>query len=487
MAALALLAAGAFWFFAHASHAPESSAKDRGQPRAEPAVAETSLIQGKVDELLEKARLAMHERRFNEPAGDNALLYYRSAAAADPGNAEAHDGLQRVAGALAVRFEEALNGARLDEAFATLASFKSAAPGDPRIAPFEHRLYTAQITRAIADGNLDRAVAVVRQAQLSGVVAAEQIARWRADIGRRQEDARVQRLAGLIEDRIREGRLLDADDGALGYLGQLETSAPNNAATQRAQHDFLGACLHKAREAALAKNSNEEDRWVAAARAAGAKPADLNAFQKELAGAQAKAARAEGERLLQLARERLHDGRLTDPAQDSAAAYLTQLQAGDPRNPALAAVEHELVKALLERARAAVLAGDSADGDLAEAKRWGADPAELAAVTQLRPSAKPASVDVAALAANLKPLRAAPPDYPSRALQQRVTGSVTVEFTVDTRGETRDIRVVESTPPQIFDQAAVGAIRHWRYAPMVVNGSAVEVPVKTRVRFELPK
>jgi outer membrane biosynthesis protein TonB len=39
----------------------------------------------------------------------------------------------------------------------------------------------------------------------------------------------------------------------------------------------------------------------------------------------------------------------------------------------------------------------------------------------------------------------------------------------------------------VFDQAAINAVKHWRYAPMVVDGAAVEVPVKTRMRFELPK
>jgi TonB family protein len=58
---------------------------------------------------------------------------------------------------------------------------------------------------------------------------------------------------------------------------------------------------------------------------------------------------------------------------------------------------------------------------------------------------------------------------------------------VDVHGETRDVDVVEATPAGVFDQAAVNAIRHWRYAPMVVNGTAVEVPVKTLMRFELPK
>jgi TonB family protein len=494
-AVVLLLVGGAFWFFGHRSGTPSVSpaatapaAANTGTASEAPAppVAETSLVQGKVDELLEKARLAMHERRFSEPAGDNALLYYRSAAAADPTSAEARDGLQRVAGVLASRFEEALGGARLDEAAATLASFRSAAPGDARAGAFEQRLYAAQITHAIADGNFDRAAAVVHQAQQSGVVPAEQITRWRADVARRQEDAKVQRLANLVDDRIRDGKLADGDDSALSYLEQLQAAAPANGATERATRALVGACLRKAREAGLAKDGNDEDRWVAAARSAGAKPAEISAFQKDLAGARTKAAQAESERLLELARASVRDGRLTDPAQDSAAAYLTQLQASDPANPALADAGHELAKALLDRARAAVLAGKSGDADLAQAKHWGADPKELAAVTQSQPKA-PAPVDPAALAASLKRLRSAPPDYPVNALQQRITGSVLLEFTVDVKGEPRDIRVLESTPPQVFDQAAINAIRHWRYAPMIVTGTAVEVPVKTRMRFELPK
>ena len=491
--AVALIAAGTFWFLTRGNHAPAASAASAARTPAParagsvPAATETSLLQGKVDELLEKARLAMHERRFSEPAGDNALLYYRSAAAADPANAEARDGLQRVAGVLAARFEEALNGARLDEAAATLASFKSAAPGDARGAAFEQRLYAGEMSHAFSDGNLDRAASVLHQAQQSGSVSTEQLARWRAEITRRQEDARVQRLAGLIDDRIRDGRLVDADDSALTYLQQLQAASPANAATQRATHDLVSACLHKAREAGLANNAAEQDRWLTAARTAGAKSADISAFQKELAAARAKAAQAESERLLQLARDRLHEGRLTEPAQDSAAAYLTQLQANDPASPALTAAGHELAKALLERARATVLAGKSGDVDLAAAKHWGADPKDLAAVQQLQAGTATAAIDPAALAASLKRLRNVPPDYPPNALAQRIAGSVLLEFTVDTRGEPRDIRVLEASPPQVFDQAAINAIRHWRYAPMVVNGAAVEVPVKTRMRFELPK
>ena len=90
-------------------------------------------------------------------------------------------------------------------------------------------------------------------------------------------------------------------------------------------------------------------------------------------------------------------------------------------------------------------------------------------------------------ASSLKRLRTPSPEYPDTALAQRIAGSVTLEFTVDTSGETRDIHVVEATPPGVFDQAAISAVKHWRYAPLLVNGAAVDVPVRTRMRFELPK
>jgi TonB family protein len=505
-AALAALAAagGGFWYFTRsqapaaaapagppttsAPAAPTAPASSASPAEAAPAaVADTSIVQGKVDELLEKARLAMHERRFTEPSGDNALVYYRSAAAADASSAEARDGLQRVAAVLAARFEEALSGVRFDEAAQTLANFKAATPQDARVASFEQRLYAGEIARALADGNVDRAAALLHQAQQAGTSTPEQLTKWRADIARHAEDAKVARLAGLIADRIRDGKLTDPDDSAKSYMEQLLAAAPVNPTTQRTLRDLGSAYLRKAREAALAKNSADQEHWLSEARGAGMKAADLNAFQHDLSNARQKATQAESERELQAARERIRDGRLTDPAQDSAAFYLTQLQTSDPNNAALADAGRELAAKLLDRARATVAAGKPADADLALARRWGADPKDVQTVQQQGAPKNDSLPDAATLAASLKRLRTTAPDYPESALTQHVSGSVTVQFTVDVHGEPRDVHVIEATPPGVFDRAALLAIKHWRYAPMVVNGTAVEVPVKTLVRFELPK
>jgi protein TonB len=477
-----------------------AAASDETSADATPAV-DTSIVNGKVDELLEKARLAMRERRYLEPIGDNALLYYRSAAAADPNSGEAKDGLQRVAGVAAARFDESMNAGKFDDASLALANLKVAALNDARVPSDELKLTTAQINKALADGNVDRASALVRQAQQSPNIPPDQLTKWRTDIGRRQEDAKVQRLANLVSDRIRDGKLVDpADDDAKTYVQQLHEVAPSNPITQRAVRELDAAYMRKAREAAAAKSTPEVDRWLAEARAGGVSAAEITAFQRDQASVRQKAAQAEIDRLAQTARDRIRDGKLTDPANDSAAFYLTQLQSTDAANPAFTQVSHDLAAKLLDRARQSELSGKPmlADPDLTQAKRWGADPKDILAVQQTvavprpatggptRSAAAASGLTPAQLAANLKRLKYVPPEFPSKALTQRVSGSVTIEYIVDTNGDPRDVRVVEATPPGVFDHSAIAAVKRWHYEPVVANGAPVEVPVRTAIRFELP-
>jgi periplasmic protein TonB len=462
---------------------------------------DTSIVNGKVDELLEKARGAMRERRYLEPVGDNALLYYRSAAAADPNNGEAKDGLQRVASVAAARFDESMNATKFDDASLALANLKVAAPTDSRIPAFELKLTTVQINKALGDGNIDRAAALVRQAQQSPNIPADQLTRWRSDMARRQEDAKVQKLANLVSDRIREGKLTDpADDSAKTYAQQLHDSSPTNPNTQRALRELNAAYLRKAREAGAAKNNADMDHWLAEARAGGASSADIQAVQRDAVSQRLKAAQAEEDKVAATVRDRIQTGKLTDPANDNAAYYLMQLQSMDATNPAVGQLSHDLVAKLLDRARQSEIAGKPAlaDPDLLQAKRWGADPKDILSVQNTVPMPKPATsgsghgaaaasgLTPSQLAQNLKRVKYVPPEFPAKALSQRVSGSVTIEYIVDTNGDPRDVRVVEATPPGVFDHAAITAVKHWHYEPVVANGVPVEVPVRTAIRFELP-
>lgn len=55
------------------------------------------------------------------------------------------------------------------------------------------------------------------------------------------------------------------------------------------------------------------------------------------------------------------------------------------------------------------------------------------------------------------------PVYPSQALESGVEGYVDVRFQVDLNGRVTSPEVVASEPAGIFDQAALDAIRQWRY------------------------
>jgi len=509
--AILALAAGGAWFLtrgkadsgtvgaaapgAVSSHAPSAASGATALP--EPAV-DTSIVAGQVDDLLEKARRAMRDRRYTAPTGDNALVYYRSALAADPANGEAKDGLRRVADVLVSRFNTAIAASHYADAALALATLRLAQPSDSHLGAFQLQLSSAGISKALADGNADRAAALLRQAEQSGVISATQLATWRGQISHLQQADKAQALAALVIERIRSDQLTSpAGDSAQAYLGQLQAVAPSAPATEHATNELVTALLGKARQNALAGDSADESRWLAAARASGASAADLNEFQRQLASAQAKAAHLKTDHLVALVRTRLSSGSLTSPAGDSAADYLRQLEDSQPAGTAAAAAAQargELAAMLIARAKTEMRSGerDQASDDLASAKSWGASAAAIASVQRESSAAEAApqptsGPDLQALAAQLQRTRYVPPQYPDSAMEDRISGTVTVQYVVDAKGRTKNVRVTESSPRGVFDRAAIDAIREWRYRPATYNGQPVEVPVRTLIRFELPK
>lgn len=61
------------------------------------------------------------------------------------------------------------------------------------------------------------------------------------------------------------------------------------------------------------------------------------------------------------------------------------------------------------------------------------------------------------------------PTYPALAAEANVTGSVVLDVVVNAAGEVESIQVTRSAHPLLTD-AAVQAVRQWRYSPLVVNG-----------------
>jgi protein TonB len=75
------------------------------------------------------------------------------------------------------------------------------------------------------------------------------------------------------------------------------------------------------------------------------------------------------------------------------------------------------------------------------------------------------------------------PVYPAIARQVRVQGTVVIQAVIGVDGEVRDTKILNSVP--LLDQAALDAVRQWRYQPTLLNGTPVAVIMTVSVRFTL--
>jgi protein TonB len=75
------------------------------------------------------------------------------------------------------------------------------------------------------------------------------------------------------------------------------------------------------------------------------------------------------------------------------------------------------------------------------------------------------------------------PVYPDAARHARQEGTVVLEAVLDPTGSVTQVRVVRSVP--LLDQAAIDAVRRWKYTPTIYGGHPVSVLMTITIRFTL--
>ena len=75
------------------------------------------------------------------------------------------------------------------------------------------------------------------------------------------------------------------------------------------------------------------------------------------------------------------------------------------------------------------------------------------------------------------------PDYPGVAVAAKVSGTVILEATVNEAGVVTDVKVLRSII--LLDQAAIKAVKQWRYQPLTLNGQPVPFILVVTVTFTL--
>jgi TonB family protein len=76
------------------------------------------------------------------------------------------------------------------------------------------------------------------------------------------------------------------------------------------------------------------------------------------------------------------------------------------------------------------------------------------------------------------------PEFPPAAWEARFTGAVLLELTVLEDGAVGDVEVVHCTRPKVgFEDAAIAAVRKWRFEPGVEDGEPVAVKTRIKLNF----
>jgi len=235
--------------------------------------------------------------------------------------------------------------------------------------------------------------------------------------------------------------------------------------------------------------------------------------------------------------ERIRAGALLDPEPDNAISHFLSAQNLSPGDPAVRSARNELTAALVaggeqalqdkhvqdarRHAVAASRINNSATGlaalywHLEEAETAAAAPppkprplpsaSEMArtleAVVQVAPVAAPEPKELAPApppkpaepvwvpgegvipVSQLTALRRGQADYPNEARVGQISGWVEMEFTVARNGSVKDVEVTSSEPRRTFDNAAVVAMRDYRFEPVTRDGQPVEQRARMRMRF----
>jgi protein TonB len=85
---------------------------------------------------------------------------------------------------------------------------------------------------------------------------------------------------------------------------------------------------------------------------------------------------------------------------------------------------------------------------------------------------------------NPVPVKTPPPDYPLNLKREGTSGLVAVAVVIDETGVVTSCSVSKSSNPD-FDEAALAAVKKWKFKPAQKEGVAVKMKVTIPIRFAI--
>ena len=448
--------------------------------------------------LLARADKAFEAGKLVTPAGENAADLYKQALRRNGSDPRAAAGIEKVIDKLLSAADVQLAAQQLDEAQKLTEQARAVKPDHVRVAFLAARIgkerersVLTQARQAASSGNIEGAIAVLDGAAREGKHSTL-VAEARQELEQRKLDDRVGDYLAKAAERMRRGQLVEpVQDNARFFIESARALAPNEPEVSLAQRQLDDKLVAEVRKALAAGNAETAQHWIDVAADSGASREQITELTREAQRVQTSAKADAMARLALLFNQRLTQGRVLDPPADSAKFYLTQLVQSDATHPSTVLARQALANRTLDEAKAAVRRQDfmGARRWLAEARDAGSDEGSISAVehdmTAAVDNTKRATEVVNA--GSLVLAHYAPPTFPVSAREAGLSGWVDVQFVVKSDGLVSDVIITGAEPVGIFEQAAVDAVRRWRYKPAQRDGHAVDQRARLRMKFALDK
>jgi TonB family protein len=476
------------------------------------APAQTAPAPAAHDVLLEddlaRAEKALASGALVAPPGANAADWYRQAIQRNPKDPRGAKGLDKVIDGLLSNAEAQLLAQHLDEAQRLTDQARAIKPDHVRVALLlaqigkeRERAVLTQARQAAASGNIGQALAVLDGANHT-VQQSTLVTEARQELQQKQLDARVHDFVTRASDRMRDGQLVEpAQDNARFYIESARALAPNDTEVKQTQRQLLERLVAEARKALATDNADQADHWIDAAADAGVPPDVVAQLSQEAERVRATAKADALAHLALLFNQRLTQGKVVEPASDSAKYFLAQLEQSGPTHQTTLTAHQAFAARTLDEAKNAAHRQDypAAQKWLAEARDAGVDAGSINSVNDDIKAAQAAAEAAAAAAvaashandvvqaSSLEIVKYVPPEFPFAARQRAMSGWVDVQFLVLPDGSVSDVSVVEANPAGVFETPATDAVRKWKYQPVMRDGKPINQRARVRVRFALQK
>jgi TonB family protein len=405
------------------------------------------------ENLLSRGDAAVAAGALVAPPDTSAADFYRKAMQRNGSDPRAAAGIEKVIDKLLSAAELQLASQHLDEAQKLTDQARAIKPDHLRvtflatqIGKERERALLAQARQAASSGNVEGAIAVLDGGAARDAGNSTVAADAPQELEQKKLDDRVAEYLAKATDRLNNGQLVEPpEDNARFFIESARAVAPKVPAVNAAEQQLKDALVARARKALSAGNLEQAQSWISAAADSGVSEQDITELTQEAQRAQAD---AKSEAL----------ARANRTLDEAKAAALRQDYAGARR--------------WLAEARDA----GAADGDINAVERD---------VTAAQDAGMRASLVVQAGSLELEHYTA--PTFPLTARERGVSGWVDVQFLVRADGSVADTVIMEAEPVGVFEQAAVEAIKKWRYKPVLRDGKAVEQRAHLRMKFALDK